>query len=744
MKRLCLAVVLLLLSGCAADRTYNDGMALIDQSRYEEGLAKLDEAAKLDPANLKYRQSYARQRDLIQQRYVAAAESARAGGQWEAAEVAYKGLLAIDPNNPRGRAGVEALGRDRRHAALLAEAEEARRKGDPVRARTKLREILAENSSHRGALQLFRRLEEEASRAASGGPQLAAELRRPVTLQFREASLRQIFDALSQNAGLNFLFDRDVKLDQRTTLFVRDSSIEDVLRFVLVTNQLERRVLSENTVLIYPNTQAKSRDYQELVVRNFYLTNADAKMVASLIKTLVKTKDIHIDEKLNLIVIRDTPDAVRMAERLIAAEDLAEPEVVLELEVLEVNSSLLYNLGIQYPSQINYSLIGAANTPGTIGLDEVQRRSASNVRLTVSDPFLALNLQNQVGRSNILANPRIRVRNKDKAKIHIGDKVPVITTSTTATGLVNQSVTYLDVGLKLDVEPAVSLDDEVAMKVSLEVSSIAREIQSASGTLTYQVGTRNTSTSLRLKDGETQVLAGLISDEERKTANQIPGLGDLPVLGRLFGSHKDTSSKTEIVLLITPRIVRNIARPDASVMEFPSGTENAIGAPALALQSSTAATTNLPPTVRAPTESPAAPLRAPKVLLRGPADVAPGQEFILSVSLEGTSALRSGLIDIAFDPSRFKFVRAEASGPLAAGGSSASFRANAPEGVGRMNLSFSMTPESKSDDELAKIVLRSIGAAGGSIRVEAASLNDPKGPLPSVQLPPPVTVTLKN
>src|SRR5262249_41618480 len=153
-------------------------------------------------------------------------------------------------------------------------------------------------------------------------------------------------------------------------------------------------------------------------------------------------------------------------------------------------------------------------------------------------------------------------KNKEKARVHIGDKVPVITTTATSTGFVSESITYLDVGLKLEVEPAVFLEDDVGIKVGLEVSSISREIKSPSGTLSYQVGTRNTSTTLRLKDGETQVLAGLISDEDRKSVTQVPGLGSIPVLGRLFGSHQDTFNKTEIVLLVTPRVVRNLARPE--------------------------------------------------------------------------------------------------------------------------------------------------------------------------------------
>ena len=205
----------------------------------------------------------------------------------------------------------------------------------------------------------------------------------------------------------------------------------------------------------------------------------------------------------------------------------------------------------------------------------------------ISNP--ALNLRKEDSDTNLLANPRIRVRNREKAKIHIGEKVPVITTTSTANVGIAESVSYLDVGLKLDVEPNIYLENEVAIKVGLEVSNIVREIKSSSGTLTYQVGTRNASTSLRLKDGETQALAGLISDEDRSSANKIPGLGEIPLLGRLFSSHRDERSKTEIILLITPHIVRNLVRPGSDILEFTSGTDTTTGAAPLTLKSQPAA-----------------------------------------------------------------------------------------------------------------------------------------------------------
>jgi len=588
---------LLLLNACATGQiAFDDGRALIAQGRIEEGLARLETAMRENPKRLEFRTYYLRARDLYLAELLATAEKARAAKQFPEAEALYRRILELDPNNRRALQGVEAIALDRRHEEALTRAVKSLEEGDTEAARLGLRQILMENPAHAQARALEARIEEkDAARRAT--PTLGAAFRKPVTLEFREANLRAIFEVLSQTTGINFIFDRDVRPDLRATLFVRNTSIEDVINLLLVTNQLEKRVLNENTVLIYPNTPAKAKEYQELVVRMFYLTNADVKQTLNMIKTLVKTRDVFIDERLNLLVMKDTPAAIRLAEKLIAAQDQAEPEVVLEVEVMEVKRNRLLDLGIQWPNQFTALNLATQNvqtfqggvnvvtTPvqaqNVVTVDTLRNLTGAQVAVS---PNLQLNLKKEDGDAQILANPRIRVRNKEKARIHIGERVPVITTTTTANVGVSESVNYLDVGLKLDVEPLISLDNEVSMRVGLEVSSIVREIRSQSGSLTYQVGTRTATTVLRLKDGETQALAGLISDEDRQNASKVPGLGDLPLLGRLFSSQRDETAKTEIILLITPRIVRNLVRPEMAAMEFPSGTEAAVGGASLELR----------------------------------------------------------------------------------------------------------------------------------------------------------------
>jgi general secretion pathway protein D len=274
----------------------------------------------------------------------------------------------------------------------------------------------------------------------------------------------------------------------------------------------------------------------------------------------------------------------------VAANDLADPEVMLEIEVLEVSQNRLQELGIQYPNK--FSVLG-----GAAGLTLTQLNNISSSTIGVS-PNPSLNIKKETGDVNILSNPRIRVKNNEKAKILVGDKVPIITTTSTANVGVSENVTYVDVGLKLDVEPRITLDDFVNIKVGLEVSSLGKETVTTNGASVFQIGTRNASTVLRLKDGETQILAGLISQDERKNTSRIPGLGDIPLLGRLFSSQKDEKNKTEIVLVITPRVINNIQLPKAEVSEYLSGTETQISDTPIAVSPQSSASSEMSPSDR--------------------------------------------------------------------------------------------------------------------------------------------------
>ncbi|MFZ5457461.1 MAG: secretin N-terminal domain-containing protein [Pseudomonadota bacterium] len=596
-----LFAAVLALGGCATNKAFEDGKLALMAGEQDRALGLFEQAAKQSPDNAEIRATLYRQREVAIARHLAQAEAARIAGNREAAAAALDRVLAMDARNPRAISMRDQLLRGVRHDAMVTEANAMFVRKDVSGAEARVRNVLGQDGSHAGARELLRQIEE--ARPKQQTPAALGDMfQKTVTLEFRDTSMRNVFEAIARSTGINFVFDKDVRPDIKVTLFVRNTTVAEVMRLILITNQLERSVLSENTVLIYPNTAAKVREYKELVTRTFFLVNAEAKQVQNLIKTVIKTKDIYIDERLNVIVMKDTVDAVRLAEQLVESVDVAEPEVMLEVEVLEVSSNKMKELGIDFPDQIGYGILTpnisnsvstAAGITTTTTLGGQLLQGNINLKDTnglvvpyVSNPGLILNLRAQDGAANLLANPRIRVKNKEKAKVHIGEKLPVFTTTSTANVGVSASVTYLDVGLKLDVEPLIHPEDDVDIKMTMEVSSIVKEVTGPQSSLAYQVGTRSTATALRLKDGETQILAGLISDEERTSASRLPGLGHLPLIGKLFSSERGSNNKTEIVLLITPRIVRNLSRPAHIAPALPAGTEAAVGAASLSIRQS--------------------------------------------------------------------------------------------------------------------------------------------------------------
>lgn len=746
---LLIGLLMVLLCGCAAQQAFRDGQRLFDSGKVEEGLAQMNKAYRLDPDNSEYRSQYYAQRERTAFQWLSKAEAAKSQGAWDVAEDYYRRILRIDADNPRAKTGLSVLKTEKDQILKLDEARILLDKGDLTGAAKTVRQILLESPSHPAALAMQKIIEAKNVQANQTGLIFRSKLDRPITIEFKDAPIQAVFESISRTAGVNFLFDKEVRSDLRANLFVRDARIEDVIRFVLVTNQLEQRVLSKNTLFIYPATPQKQKDFQELQVRNFYLTNADAKQTANVIKGMVKTKDILVDEKLNLIVMRDTPEAIRVAERLIAAQDIAEPEVMLDVEVLEVGTSLLRDLGIRYPEQISYSVVGAAGTPGTVTLPELINRNAGLVRVSFTNPALVLNLRNQVGDTNLLANPKIRVRNREKAKIHIGDKVPIITNTTTSTGLVSESVNYLDIGLKLDVEPNIYLDNEVGIKVGLEVSNIVREIRSASGTLTYQVGTRNAATSLRLKDGETQILAGLINKEDRKTSNQVPGLGQLPIVGRLFSSDSDTIAKTEVVLLITPHVVRNIIRPESPVEAFSSGTESVISLDRFEINTVQDAQEETEPVFDKTDAMPVieseqlSALGRVKLALETPYKTQPGGEFAVRINL-AAEGLQNALLDMSFDPAKFKVIKVEEGDLLNRADGQTQFLHQVQDRAGRINISVIREGNIRGEGTLASVTFQSLPNATGSaqLRVGAVNFSDESGRVLPIDALPMATVEI--
>jgi general secretion pathway protein D len=352
------------------------------------------------------------------------------------------------------------------------------------------------------------------------------------------------------------------------------------------------------------------------------------------------------------------------------------------------------DLGITLPGAITASatsVAGAASSAGASGLVLSDLSHQNSNTIAISSVSATLNALQTVGNTNTLASPRLRARNKEKAKILIGSRVPVITSSTAllSSGTASSSsVQYLDVGLTLEVQPTVYLDGDVAIKIGLEVSSITNTVVVA-GTQAYTIGTRNANTLIRLKDGETQILAGLIQDSDTRNAAGIPGLSQIPIVGRLFGSNNTDREKSEIVLSITPHIIRTQARPPTDATEFWYGTETRSrstpfggasaagsaagvsgaggasgGGPGIATAGprTSVAQPVVPAAPPAPMTAPppaaAGPPPQPTVTIDGPAEAAVGQEFDVTVRMATDSGISRLRGQVRFDSTALQLVSA--------------------------------------------------------------------------------------
>ena len=749
------------LAGCAEQRIRDQSHADLASGRADQAVTELQDGLKDYPDSMTLRAGLIQARGQAVAQAVAEAGALRATGKLDEAQARLERTLKLDPTNERLTSQLAALAIERQQRDALTDAQAMVARGDTDAALARIAQALQDNPRQDGLLKLQRQLEMARRQELLGNSQAVLAELRPISLDFRDAPLRTVLDVVSRASGINFVFDRDLRGDARVSVYLRQARVQDALDLITTTNQLAMKVIDAKTVLIYPNTADKQREYQEQVVRVFYLANADAKGAASFLRAMLKMHEPFVDERSNMLALRDSQDNIRLAERLIAMYDSAEPEVVLEMEVLEISSTSLTNLGIQFPTSVSLTPIApSTDSSGGSGLTLGNIRSLTKDNIALGLGGLTVNLQRQVGDFSTLANPQIRVKNKEKAKVLVGDKIPIVTSTTGTGGFVSDSVSYVDVGLKLDVQPTIFPDDEVSIQIGLEVSTLGTSLKTASGTVAYQIGTRNASTVLRLRDGETQLLAGLISKDESSSSDRLPLLGDLPLLGRLFSSNLDNGDRKELVLAITPRIVRNVRQPSASESELWVGTE---AAPKLRSPGGLRASTLAAPTpqgerpalngaagspaspaaVGAPVPTPglpsnqASPATPAKISWDGSHDVHKGDTFDLRVVLETPVPVRGLPLEIRYDAAKLQFVDAGAGDLFAQGGAQVSL-SKSDDGAGVAHVGVIRTQATGATGKGAAMDLRFKARSAGEAQIEVVGAKSLglEGPLPAPALPP--------
>lgn len=498
------------------------------------------------------------------------ADAALDNGDFSLAEQLYNETLSVEPNNLRAQEGLRRVTIFQKHEATIKEAHGLMGKSDldEKHAAYLLRKVLVEDPDNAQAASLYKSIIDKAEAERIEQMRKELDYKNSVSLEFRDTPLKIIIEALAQGTGVNFILDKDVKSNLKASLFVHDMSLESAVDLLLQSNQLKKKIIDKNTLIIYPDTALKARQYQDMILRSFFLEYGDPTVVSNLLKSMLGIKQIQTDDRLPMIMIKDQPEVMVLAEKLIKSQDIAEPEVMLEMEIMEVRRSAVTDLGVDWPTQLTVL------SEGTLTLDALKNLSSSDIGLS---PTLSVIFDGKDANANLLANPRIRVTNRKKATIHIGDKEPIISSNVSSNGVISDNVQYIDTGIKLQVEPDISMGGDVTIILSLEVSSISGVVTTSTGAAVPQIGTRKADTVLRLKDGETQILAGLISDADRENVDKVVGLGDIPGLGWLFSKQKDEKGKLELMFSITPHIVRARTSPDAALAEYWIGPENQKG-----------------------------------------------------------------------------------------------------------------------------------------------------------------------
>ncbi len=410
----------------------------------------------------------------------------------------------------------------------------------------------------------------------------------PISLKFKQTPVLNVFEILSKLSGINFIFDKDVK-SSKVTLFMTDVKFDRFLDVLLKTNALKAKMINRKTMLIYPNTPAKAKEYDELYIKTFYLSYLKAKKAVSILIKILKSKNIIANEKLNAITIRGQKENVEMAARIIAANDRTPSEVILNVEIMEVSRTKEKDLGLSISDTITFGVSETSSgieffDSGTDGasfgfapmasLNDISKISSKELYLSL--PTATLKLLKKDGDTRILAKPQIRISSAEKASILIGEKIPLRSNrKVQSDGAETYDYLYQDVGVKLTAEPVINMYDQVTLALGIEISALGSNM----GTLTdpqYSINTRTTNTVLTINDGDSVIIGGLISDEDRSSIQKIPLLGEMPALGKLFSMESSEAIKKDILMTITPVIIRNQDIPEQNIKEFWSGNEKEI------------------------------------------------------------------------------------------------------------------------------------------------------------------------
>ena len=579
-------------SGCAAERAYRQAQDHETRQHWDLAVMAYQKAISLDPANKKYEAALLRARMQAAQTHLGRGRLHRTAGQLDLAQVELEQSVALDPTNDVAlqelKKVLEQIEERRVETEGGAPAEKAKQKAKGKRATP---------------------------------PMLNPASDKPIDVTFPpDTPIKKIYQALCAASGINVIFDPQLK-DDKFTIDLRNLTFQKALETTMRQAGHFYKVIDERTILVAQDTQQNRKEYEDQVVRTFFLSNGDVKDVSTMVRSLLDLRRMATVSQLNAIVIRDTADKVAVAERLIEVNDKAKAEVVIDVELLQLASTKLVDLGVSLSS---YSTTGTLNTGSTGGSggssssslpwDQLLKLSLSDFNFTV--PSIIVNFIKTNTEAEVLAKPQLRIAEGEKASLVIGNRVPIPVTTINTQQAIGQvgvvpvtSFQYQDVGIKLDIETRVHHNKEVSLKLTVEVSNLNGSVKGSNGQEQPIIGTRTITSNIRLKDGETSFLAGLVQTIKQTSKSGIPFLSDLPLLGPLFSDTKVDNQSTDIFLTLTPHITRAPQIEEEDLVPVWVGTENNVSFSGLnvKLESPQAPVTPFDPPAEAPASRPVTP-----------------------------------------------------------------------------------------------------------------------------------------
>jgi general secretion pathway protein D len=534
-------------AGCAGYRQYRQGEVAAQLGDWDKAVLNLMEAVEKEPTNLRFQSALMRARIKASQAHFEKGKEYRDAGVLERALVELQQAVQLDPTNQYAE----------NELAAVRERIEARRLGHTPET---LAAIKARTSGTRPQ-----------------PPVLDPRSDEPISLDFPEPTpIFQIYKALGDAFGINILFDQNLR-DQEISISLQEVTAQTALETLMRAAGHFYKVIDEHTIIIAADTPQNRKLYEDLVIQTFFLSNAEVKDMMTILRTLIDSRRVAPNEQLNAIIIRDTADKVKVAERIIEANDKARAEVVVDVELLQIDTTRMRELGTQLSQYSITQSLDTGSEDGGIRFSDLEFLNQSNWILTL--PNFIYNFVKTSSNAQLLAQPQLRSSEGEKARAVIGDRVPIPVTTFNTSNTVGSNIVpitsfqYQDVGITIEIEPRVHHNQEITLKLRVEVSNISGFIGAAGGQQQPRIGTRSIESTIRLRDGETNMIAGLIRTDESDSNTGIPGLSDLPILGHIFGFKANDRSRTDLILTLTPHIVRQAEITEEDLLPIWVGTE---------------------------------------------------------------------------------------------------------------------------------------------------------------------------